>query len=370
MKGIMRWTNLKDFGRRLSLAGCMVMMLLLTRVAIAADPPPAASEDRGGMRVIGSRMIWDAAPHNAFTDVIHWRGHWYCSFREGESHSSYDGAARILRSADAIHWQSVAYLVEQEYDLRDPKLCVLPDGRLLVGVGVRKQDEQDPENWHTHSRVYITVDGEQWEDACRVGDPQVWMWRYVTHGEHVYSFGYRQRPKGRGGETYLRFYRSRDGVRWEGVAQTDGGGGYVNEAAFAFEPTGRCLVLLRREGGNSRLGVAHPPYTDWLWTDLDQRFNGPALLRLPDGRLLAGGRSKALGAPSAKTTVGWLTADPAALRPLLWLPSQHETGYPGLCFHDDRVWVSYYSSQSGKCAIYVAQLDIDPELETSAPRRP
>lgn len=93
-------------------------------------------------------------------------------------------------------------------------------------------------------------------------------------------------------------------------------------------------------------------------TDLAARFNGPALVRLPDGRLLAGGRSKSLGAGATKTDLGWLTTNPPALRPFLTLPSEHETGYPGLIHHDGRVWASYYSSQSGKCAIYVAELEL------------
>jgi hypothetical protein len=147
------------------------------------------------------------------------------------------------------------------------------------------------------------------------------------------------------------------------VAQTDAGGGYVNETAFVFEPDDRCVALMRREGGNSRLGLAQPPYDRWTWIDLKERFNGPALLRLPDGRLLAGGRSKALGAQSAKTAVGWLTTNPPALRPLLLLPSQHETGYPGLVLHDGRVWSSYYSSQSGKCGIYIAELELMDEQD-------
>lgn len=37
------------------------------------------------------------------------------------------------------------------------------------------------------------------------------------------------------------------------------------------------------------------------------------------------------------TTLGWLTIEPPTLRPFLWTPSQHETGYPGLAFHQDRV---------------------------------
>lgn len=350
-------------------------------LALALVPAPRAaaqSEERGApksadLRLVRSGMIWDAAPHNAFTDLYRWKDRWYCSFREGTAHASYDGAARVLGSEDGKTWKSVARFADEGKDLRDPRLCLLPDGRLLLSVGVRTQDPNDPGNWHTVSRVYLTADGERWDGPHTVGDPQVWMWRYKSHGPFVYSFGYRQRPPDRGGPTFLRFYRSPDGARWTQLAQTDAGGGYVNEAAFDFEPDGRCVVLLRREGGNSRLGLARPPYKDWSWTDLNERFNGPALLRLPDGRFLAGGRSKALGAAAPKTALGWLTTDPPALRPLLWAPSQHETGYPGLVFHEGQVWVSYYSSQSGKCAIYLAVYGLNnraPAPGTPGPKIP
>jgi hypothetical protein len=334
-----------------------IHVLVPAPASFAYDPPAAASPGTVSVRVLRSKRIWDAAPHNAFTDLARWQDRWYCSFREATGHSSYDGAVRVLSSSDGEKWQSVAHFADEGVDLRDPKLCVLPDGRLLVGIGARRQDERDAKNWHTRSRVMITSDGKTWESHV-VGDPQVWMWRYVTHGDYVYSWGYRQRPKGMGGETFLRFYRSRDGVTWDKIVQSEAGGGYVNEAAFAFEPDGQCVTLLRREGGNNRLGLSLPPYTDWTWTDLQERFNGPALLRLHDGRILAGGRSKALGASLPKTTIGWLTTDPPALNPELWLPSQHETGYPGLAFHDGRIWASYYSSESGKCAIYIAQLEL------------
>jgi hypothetical protein len=151
-------------------------------------------------------------------------------------------------------------------------------------------------------------------------------------------------------------------VQWETVTQTEAGGGFVNEAAFAFEPDGRCVALLRREGGTTgRLGLAQPPYTDWTWKELDVRFNGPALLRLPDGRLLAGGRAKVLGAQMAVMALGWLTTEPPALSPVMLLPARGETGYPGLYLHDGRVWASYYGSNpAGKSAIYIAELEVLP----------
>jgi hypothetical protein len=341
-----------SFGRATSL-----LVLLLLASPVLAKPPQAAADAPREARVIGSQMIWDAAPHNAFTDLIRWNDRWYCSFREGSEHASYDGKVRILVSTDGHQWESVAQFADEGRDLRDPKLCVLPDGRLLVGMGVRKQDDQNPQNWHTVTRVSVTADGKTWESRT-VGDPQVWMWRFVTRGDFVYSFGYRQRPKGLGGDTFLVFYRSADGLEWERITQTEAGGGYVNEAAFAFEPDDRCVVLLRREGGQNRLGLARPPYTDWTWTDLNDRFNGPALLSLADGRFLLGGRTKPAGAGSPKTALAWLSTDPPRIEPLLTLPSVHETGYPGLYWFDDELWMSYYSSESGKCAVYLARVKL------------
>jgi hypothetical protein len=341
----------------------MLSLLAFNVVAGAsAETPPGLP----GLRVVRSEMIWDAAPHNAFTDLVRWRDRWYCSFREAVAHSSYDGAARILVSDDGRAWRSAVRFTQAGLDLRDPKLCSLPDGRLLLGVGLRRQVSAMPDTWETHSAVYITADGETWDGPRTVGDPNVWMWRYVAHANSVYSFGYAKPPsKAGGGKTFLRFYRSPNGQQWETVTETEAGGGFVNEAAFAFEPDGRCVALLRREGAlGGRLGLAPPPYTDWKWSELEVRFNGPALLRLPDGRFLAGGRAKTLGATSAMTALGWLTTDPATLRPALRLPCKGETGYPGLCFQDGRVWASYYASQSGKCAIYIAELELLPPSDS------
>ena len=206
----------------------VLAFVLLPASQALAQPEGGAKPGPGGLRLVRSQLVWDAAPHNAFTDLVRWKDRWYCAFREGTAHGSYDGAARVLSSKDGRAWESVAHFAEKGRDLRDPKLCVLPDGRLLVGVGARRQDENDAGNWHTTSQVYLTGDGQRWEGPHAVGDPQVWLWRYQAHGQFVYSFGYRQRPPGRAGATFLRLYRSPDGVRWTQVAETRAGGGYVN----------------------------------------------------------------------------------------------------------------------------------------------
>ena len=56
---------------------------------------------QGVSLVEAPRKIWDAAPHNAFTDLAYWNGQFVCAFREGRSHVSTDGKIRVLSS----RWQ-------------------------------------------------------------------------------------------------------------------------------------------------------------------------------------------------------------------------------------------------------------------------
>jgi len=46
--------------------------------------------------------------------------------------------------------------------------------------------------------------------------------------------------------------------------------------------------------------------------------------------------------------------------PVLTLPSGGDTSYPGLVWHDDLLWMSYYSSHEGKAAIYLAGIRLGP----------
>ena len=43
-----------------------------------------------------------------------------------------------------------------------------------------------------------------------------------------------------------------------------------------------------------------------------------------------------------------------SFEPVLILPSSGDCSYPGLVWHDDRLWMSYYSSHEGKANIYLA----------------
>ena len=86
------------------------------------------------------RKIWDNGSHCAFTSLIRFKGQYYCSFREGETHifdsqGNAEGKIRILTSHDGKRWKPLPLIGKQGYDLRDPKLSITPDGRLMVIVG-------------------------------------------------------------------------------------------------------------------------------------------------------------------------------------------------------------------------------------------
>ena len=81
------------------------------------------------------RKISDAAPHNAFTDLVRLHDEWLCVFREADAHVGGDGKIRVISSRDGERWESVALIAEEGIDLRDPKFCITPDDRLMLTIG-------------------------------------------------------------------------------------------------------------------------------------------------------------------------------------------------------------------------------------------
>jgi hypothetical protein len=95
----------------------------------------SAAQQTAGPALVSVARIWDGGAHNAFTDFIRWRNRWYCTFREADGHVGGDGRIRMLFSADREAWTSVALIAETGIDLRDPKLSITPDDRLMMVAG-------------------------------------------------------------------------------------------------------------------------------------------------------------------------------------------------------------------------------------------
>jgi hypothetical protein len=299
--------------------------------------------------IIDVRKIWDAAPHNAFTDLIRFKEQWFCAFREGKAHVALDGAIRVLRSLDGTNWVSAARLTSTNADLRDAKLTLAPGNELmLTAAGALHRPSR-----HNHQTyTWFSANGTDWSAPVSIGDPDMWLWRVTWHRGNAYSVGYDTT-----GEKFIRLYSSADGRNFKSLVPRLLDEGYPNETSIIFEPDNTALCLLRRDGepANGKLGVAKPPYTSWEWKDLGFKIGGPHMVRLPDGRIVACIR---LYDGGARTSLAWIDPQTGKLTEFQKLPSGGDCSYAGLVWHDPLLWVSYYSSHEGKTSIYLAKVKL------------
>jgi hypothetical protein len=332
------------------------VLALMSSKAFSEDPQLNLN---GSLKLLSTQLIWDAAPHNAFTDLIRLNDRWFCAFREGEKHVSPDGALRIITSQDGKTWQSAARIESANSDLRDAKLTVTPDGRLMLcGAGALHDRSQK-----THqSLAWFSSDGFTWSDPVEIGDPNVWLWRVTWHRNLALGIGY-----GCGDDRFARLYQSKDGTHFDTLVDRLFTEGYPNESSIVFDGQ-KAICLLRRDGNpnTAQIGTALPPYTHWDWKDLGVRIGGPHMLLLPDGRLIAAVR---LLTPKPRTSLCWIDPDQGTLTEALQLPSGGDTSYAGLVLDDKTLWVSYYSSHESKTSIYLSKVEVPTQAIDIASQR-
>ena len=260
-----------------------------------------------------------------------------------------DGKLRLLTSADGQKWKSTALITSDVGDLRDAKLSITPRGELMISSVVWTPDDAKIKH---QSLAYFSKDGEQLEGPFKIGEPNFWLWRTSWHKDIAYNIGYATH-----GPRQVRLYRSADAREFKTfVERLNVKNEYPNESALAWDADDTAYCVLRCEKPNiAQLGTASPPYQDWMRRELDQALGGPSLLRLPSGQFIAAGR---IYQPQVHTSVCWLDLKRAKLVELVQLPSGGDTSYPGLVWHDDLLWVSYYSSHEGKTSIYLAKVKL------------
>jgi len=326
------------------MSSLLAFLALLWAQTFGVDKKPAPKAE-----IVEVNRIWSRAPHNAFTDLVRFRGRWYCAFREGTKHDSYDGKIRILSSPAGDRWDSAALITDDRGDLRDPKLSITPDHRLLLIAGLAYH----PPSAVRHQTVaWQALDGRDWGPPESIADRDVWLWRVSWHRGKAYGFGY-----GTSDRKFLRGYIGHDGIGFQTHTENAFDRDYPNETAILFRGDDTAVCLLRRDAGSmtAQLGASRPPYRAWSWTDLGVRIGGPNMMSLPDGRIVAAVR---LYDPKPRMALCWLDTEQPALNEFLSLPSGGDTSYAGLAWHDDLLWVSYYSTHEERTSIYLAKVKV------------
>jgi hypothetical protein len=308
-------------------------------VSLVLNSSPASEPE-----IISVEKIWDRGEHNAFTDLIRFQDRWWCTFREARDHGPSIGQVRVIVSDDAEKWESAALLSEEEVDLRDPKLSAMPDGRLMLIMG---GSVYGGSKFGTRApRVAFSKDGHEWTSPKKLLAEDHWLWR-VTWKDGV-AWSVSKLGEGRDPRRGM-LYRSRDALDWEWVTEfrLPNNTWNASETTLRFMPDGEMIALTRPHW----IGTSKPPYQEWSWTKIEHSMGGPNFIRLPSGELWAAARGYG---GKATTILARMSRD--TYEPALTLPSGGDTSYPGLVWHDDLLWMSYYSSHEGKTSIYLAKI--------------
>ena len=311
---------------------------------ISVSLPLCAAEPE----IVSVRKIWDRAPHSAFTDLIRFRDHWWCAFREAKEHGRSNGKVRVIVSREGAEWMSAAIVEQVGVDLRDPKLSTTPDDRLLLIMGGSVYSEGNPYGTRA-PRASFSENGRDWTKPRKLLAEDHWLWRVTWRDGWAWSvskLGEGKDPR-RG-----MLYRSRDARDWEWITEfrLPNDTWNASETTLRFLPDGEMIALTRPHW----IGTSRPPYTKWSWTKMKENIGGPNFIRLPDGTLWAAGRRYG---EKRTTVLARMTRD--SYEPVLTLPSGGDCSYPGMVWHDGLLWMSYYSSHEGKASIYLAKIKFE-----------
>jgi len=324
----------------------------------------AAAPATPKVKVENIRRAFHNGEHNAFTDLIRWRGKFWLTFRSSaEGHGVFGtGSIVVIVSDDAKSWRQVHRFSVVERDTRDPHFLIFKD-KLFVYTGaayVGKERIRGTE-WNAHfGYATWTADGQKWAEAQPLeGTYGHYIWRAAAHGGKAYLCGRRWRGQIPGSDRTTMeaaLLESEDGLHWKYrslIQETEG-----NETALHFEPDGTLVTFSRTNNDYAILGRTRPPYEQWTRQTVSGYVGGPMLARWGD-HYIVGGRRRTTG--KSITTLMWLKG--SELIPFAELPSGGDNSYPGFVQYDDgRGLISWYSTHenglNGKpiTAIYLADL--------------
>src|SRR5262249_54017584 len=139
---------------------------------------------------------------------------WVCAFREASAHKggTRDSRIRVIASSDAKTWRSVGELKDPRGDIRDAKLAILPDGRLILLTATQLFDSSSGQ---THQSIAFSPrDLEKWDGPVDVAEPNFWLWGIKVHKGVAYSIGY-----GTAKTRHVQLFKSTDGRKFERVGE-------------------------------------------------------------------------------------------------------------------------------------------------------
>ncbi len=304
---------------------------------------------------IETSIIWDKSPHCAFTDLVEYKGRVYCCFREANKHvpdnASEYGCIRIVETTDGNSWKSIGTVSDPDFDLRDPKLTVTPDSRLMLLYGRSTQDYANSIHPWTMAKFISDeeissgkINNENSYEISIDGDQKLsnyWLWRIKWIGNTAYGIAYKN-------DRYPILVKSTDGINFSVEAVLDVLG---NEADIEILPDGRMLVVMRAQNGNGFIGLSYEPFDKWEWIETSNLIHCPAMLTI-DNKIYVAGRSI-----WGTMLFGYRDTD---IEPLVLLPiGGCDNAYPGIICRDNQIWISYYGESNNNISVYLSKIPLE-----------
>ena len=227
---------------------------------------------------INSHEITLEDQHNAFTDLVFWKGSFFLVYISSPSHfANQKSSVMVLTSSDFENWEEVICLKVEGKDIRDPKIACIKDSLFIYAL---LNDSIDPKpNGTVYSR---SVNGKDWTP-------------FTSIAEHGWLFGH---PKSIDNEVWytpahnwtfdqLSLLRSTDGVNWQIcsiIADQKG----LDETAIEWVNNDKLIAVTRFEPSSALFGskkngtLVHTskfPFDDWelMAEDHDLRLDSPSL---------------------------------------------------------------------------------------------
>ena len=306
----------------------------------------------GCNRIPNTLIYGDGSSYCAFTSLLKQDSIYYLAFREGKSHVSEGdyGVIRILSSVDGYKWSVLQTLKLDSLDLRDPNLSITPDGRLLLICGARYKTKHG--DYGTKTFFSKCKQNCLFDSLSEIFIPQEiiktdynWLWKLTWHNKEGYGAIYHKNS------TEVDIVKTTDGATYSTVSHFNFND-TVSECRIRFTNSDEAIALLR-SNSKGYIGKSKFPYTNWMWSPLENYLAGQDFLVKGDSIFCI---TRLLDKKKCHT-VAYTMDFEGNIKKINYLPSGGDTSYAGIIEEKDFYLVSYYSMhENKKPSIYLANI--------------
>lgn len=291
--------------------------------------------------------IWDNDKYCSFTSLIKYQGKYYCAFREGVGHYMDNGSIRILTSDDAKTWNEAFFLTYPNYDLRDPNLSIMPDGRLMLMCGL-----QNSISLQTQTVVsFLASPDDEFTPFQLVQIPDKvkmstnWIWRATWFDDICYGVRY--------DDNSADLLRTVDGINWEYVSTISTG---FSEVQLGRLSNGDMVALARANSNyNGYVCYSHYPYEEWDIKASNIILQGQDFIVSKNDKIICASRSFVDGTHTSL----YCSVSNNSFAEIFEFPSGGDTCYPCMLIDENRLLLSYYSSHISYSDIFIAEIPLE-----------